>query len=62
MIEVRDIEPALLTKEEAAKYLGVCIATMTKIQKDIIHVKIGRRVLFQKSDLNAYIDSCKVNI
>ena len=48
-------EDELLTKEEAAKYLRVSRATLGRIMKEITHIKIGRRVLFRKSDIEKYL-------
>ena len=59
-MQERTIEAALYSKQEAAKYLGICLATMTKVEKTIHCVRIGRRVMFEKSDLDAYIEKCKV--
>ena len=49
-----------LTRQEAAKYIGVGISTFKKIQKDIRSIHIGRRVLFDTKDLDAYLESKKV--
>ena len=49
-----------LTRQEAAKYIGVGISTFKKIQKDIRFIKIGRRVLFDTKDLDDYLESKKV--
>lgn len=49
-----------LTRQEAAKYIGVGISTFKKIQKDIRSIHIGRRVLFDAKDLDAYLESKKV--
>lgn len=49
-----------LTRQQAADYIGVCIATFKKIQKDIRAIRIGRRVFFDVKDLDAYLESKKV--
>ena len=49
------------TRQEAADYIGVCLSTFKKtIQKELRTIKIGRRVLFDVNDLDAYLESKKV--
>ena len=49
-----------LTRQEAAKYIGVGLSTFKKLQKELRFIKIGRRVLFDTKDLDAYLESKKV--
>lgn len=49
-----------LTRQEAAKYIGLGITTFKKIQKEIRQIRIGRRVFFDTKDLDAYLESKKV--
>lgn len=49
-----------LTRQDAAKYIGVGISTFKKIQKELRCIKIGRRILFDTKDLDAYLESKKV--
>jgi excisionase family DNA binding protein len=49
-----------LTRQEAAKYIGVGISTFKKLQKEIRAIRIGRKVLFDTKDLDAYLESKKV--
>jgi len=49
-----------LTRQDAAKYIGVGISTFKKIQKELRVIRIGRRVLFDTKDLDAYLESKKI--
>lgn len=48
------------TREEAAEYLGVSLATFKKFQKTIPHIRLGRLIKFDIKDLDAYLESKKV--
>jgi len=50
-------EVKLLTRKETARYLRLGISTVDKMlaQKTIKPVRLGRRVLFRKEDLDAFI-------
>lgn len=49
------------TREEAAKYIGVSFSMFKKsVQKELREIRIGRRVLFDVNDLDAYLESKKV--
>ena len=52
----------LLTKDEAAKYLRISVTTLGRMirQREIPHIKLGRRVLFKMSDIDKYLESKKV--
>lgn len=52
----------LLTRQEAADHLRVSLSNFKKtIQKQLPFVKLGRRVLFDKKDLDDYLESKKQN-
>ena len=52
-----------LSKVQAAKYLGVSLSTFKKVvQKEIPVIKIGRLTQYKLSDLDAYLESKRVNI
>ena len=56
-------EQLLLRKTEAAKLLGdMSFSTLEKLtsKKQIPHVKIGRGVYYDVSDLRAWVESKKV--
>jgi len=57
-------EDRLLTKEEAAKYLHVSRSTINRFMKEIPYIKLGKgrkgRVLFRKSDIDAFLESHKI--
>ncbi|MDR0475112.1 MAG: helix-turn-helix domain-containing protein [Treponema sp.] len=48
------ISPELLTRKEAAVYLRICRSTLDTLV--IPRIKIRRRVLFRRSDLNQWLD------
>ncbi|OMV28516.1 DNA binding domain, excisionase family [Burkholderia pseudomallei] len=55
-----------LTNEQAAKLLGVEPDTLTqwrylgKFAETLPHYKVGRRVLYRRGDLAAFLDTCRV--
>lgn len=57
-----DIQPRLLSLEEAAIYLGVSKWTLRDLifRGDLPHLKIKRRVLVDRADLDAYISRAKI--
>lgn len=49
-----------MTKQEAADYMKVCLSSFKKnIQPEVPAIKIGRRVLFDVKDLDAYMEAHK---
>ena len=58
-----EIQPALLSREDAAKYLGVSAKTLatwaSNKRVDLPYLRIGRRVMYRRSDLDAY---CAANL
>ena len=55
------IEPQLLRKPEAARFLSMPLSTLEKqtARKQIPHVKNGRAVYYDVTDLRAWIDARK---
>jgi excisionase family DNA binding protein len=56
-------ETPLLNIEQASKYIQLSTATLARMRKDNsgpAFVKMGARVLYRKTDLDAYIES-KIN-
>lgn len=54
----------LISLSEAAKHLGICRCTLyrwTKIRR-IPYVQLGRRKLFDPSDLEIFVNEHKINI
>lgn len=47
----------MMTKREAMEYLRVSQATVDRLMKsrDLAFVKIGKKVIFRRRDLDAYI-------
>jgi excisionase family DNA binding protein len=54
----------MLTVKEAAKYLRIsdtkCYELASK--KKVAHYRVGGKILFQESDLAAYLSSCRVEV
>lgn len=48
-----------LTKQEAADYMRISISLFKKIQNAIPCIKLGRRVLYDKKDLDTYLENVK---
>lgn len=55
-------EERLLTKKEVLEYLRVSRSTLDhSLMKKIPYIKLGKRVLFRKSDIDAYLDKKTIN-
>jgi len=56
------VAPRLLGVSAAAAYMGATEWAVRKLQweRKIPYIRIGRRVLFDIADLNAFIDRSKV--
>lgn len=57
------LEPRLLSQQAAAAYLGISYWTIRDLvfRRDIPFVKIGRRILVDRVDLDAYLNRSKIN-
>ena len=55
-------EPRLLSQQDAASYLGISYWTVRDLvfRHEIPHMKIGRRILVDQKDLDAYVDRSKI--
>jgi len=55
-------EQRLLSQQDAARYLGISYWTIRDLvfRREIPPVKIGRRVLVDRVDLDAYLDRSKI--
>ena len=54
-----------LSKTEASAYLGIAIRTIDKRLYEIPHFKVGRRILFKKSELDEWMEryrECNIDI
>jgi excisionase family DNA binding protein len=53
------MEEELLTKEEVQKYLKISQSTLNLMmkRKEIPYVKLQRRVLFRKKDIDKFLES-----
>ncbi len=51
----------MLTYPLAAAYLGISVRSMKKLAADgaVLKVPINNRVLFDRVDLDAYVEKCK---
>jgi excisionase family DNA binding protein len=56
------LAPRLLSQQEAAAYLGISYWTLRDLtfRGEVPHVKIGRRILVDLLDLDAYLDRVKI--
>lgn len=50
----------ILSREQAAEYLGMSLSSFKKYQKEIPHIQLGRLVKFDVNDLDNYLKSKKV--
>lgn len=57
------LTPRLLSQQEAAAYLGISYWTLRDLtfRGEVPHVKIGRRILVDRLDLDAYLDRAKIH-
>lgn len=55
-------EPRLLSQQDAACYLGISYWTIRDLvfRRELPFVKIGRRILVDRMDLDAYLDRSKI--
>lgn len=47
--------PEVMRRSDAAKYLGISIASFDKVRKDIKTIRIGKSVRFRKADIEEYL-------
>lgn len=59
----KSIEPRLLSQQEAASYLGISYWALRDLvfRRELPFVKIGRRVLIDRIDVDAYLDRSKIH-
>ena len=62
MKPARVSEQRLLSQQDAACYLGISYWTVRDLvfRREIPFVKIGRRILVDRMDLDAYLDRSKI--
>ena len=55
-------EPRLFSQQDAASYLGISYWTIRDLvfRHELPFVKIGRRILVDRIDLDAYLDRSKI--
>ena len=63
MSDSTPIERRMFNRREAATYLGIGLRMFDSItaKGEILKVSIGARVLFDRSDLDAYIERLKAS-
>ena len=63
MILPQCLEPRLLSQHEAARYLGISYWTVRDLvfRREIPFIRIGRRILVDHLDLDAYLDRSKIH-
>jgi excisionase family DNA binding protein len=57
-----EVPARLMPIKPAAAYLGTTVWQMRTLvwEKKLPHLRIGKRILFDKADLDSYVDSVKV--
>lgn len=57
MLEKAVVQPALLSREEAASYLAIGLAFLAELTAsgDVRSLKIGRRRLYRRNDLDDWV-------
>jgi excisionase family DNA binding protein len=51
----------LLSQKEVLEYLGISSETLLKLRKEgLPYLKLRKRVLFRKSDIDAFLESRKI--
>jgi excisionase family DNA binding protein len=60
-MSAESIVPRLLTVQQAAAYLSTSVHAVRQLQwgREIPSLKIGKRLLFDKKDLDRYVDLAK---
>ncbi len=53
------MDKEILTRKEAADYIGICLSSFAKIQNQISQIKIGRNVRFYKKDIDIFLEKKK---
>ncbi|MDW7759444.1 MAG: helix-turn-helix domain-containing protein [Acidobacteriota bacterium] len=52
------MDTGYFTKREIAEYLKISLATLERLMKEgLPHIKLSRRVLFRKADVDAWLES-----
>ena len=46
-----------LDKQEAAKYTSLCVRTLETRLPEIPHFRVGKKILFKKSELDHWMES-----
>lgn len=54
-MEAREI----MTRKEAADYIGICLTSFSKIQHEIPQIRIGKNVRFKKTDIENWLETKK---
>jgi excisionase family DNA binding protein len=55
------VQDEYLTKSELQKLLKISRGMVDKLMKEIPYIKLGKKVLFRKSDIDAYLEKKTVN-
>jgi excisionase family DNA binding protein len=58
------MEKDFLTKREVQEYLRISRGTVDKLMRhrDLPYIKIGKKVLFSKDDINAFMNARKITL
>jgi excisionase family DNA binding protein len=64
VMKVRNMQKEMLTRKEAAHYLRVSVQTLNnwagRKEKFIPYYKVGKESQYKISDLNAFIEKCRI--
>lgn len=55
-MEIKEI----MTRKEAAEYIGVSLSKFAQFQNEINQIRIGKNVRFRKSEIDKYLISKEV--
>lgn len=51
----------IMTRKEAAEYIGISLAAFAKLQNEIPHIKLGKSVRFFKKHIDEFLERKVVN-
>ena len=50
-----------LNKKQACRYLSISLSFLEKLMPEIPHFKLGKKVLFRKTELSAWMEQYRVS-
>lgn len=58
---MEELQTVYLSVKEAAKYLQISQTSLYKRRLPIPHIRLGRRIIYRKSDIETFLDSCRIS-